>query len=137
MRWSGYNSHNLPRAVLVAIVASLGAPALLPGAAAGARKPDPVIATIDGALSRGAIDAEERTGFLESYTAARRTLSRLSGQRRVELGYVLGTLRAFARQKRLAARLRPLFLILDRNREWWAKAGPPGSGARETKTRQS
>ena len=23
-----------------------------------------------------------------------------------------------------------MFLILDRNREWWAKAGPPGSGAR-------
>jgi hypothetical protein len=132
MRWSGYNSHNLPRAVLFAIVASLAVPALLPGAAAGARKPDPVIATIDRALARGAIDADDRTGFLASYTAARRTLSRLSGQRRVELSYVLGTLRAFARQKRLAARLRPLFLILDRNREWWAKAGPPGSGARLT-----
>jgi hypothetical protein len=25
-----------------------------------------------------------------------------------------------------------VFLILDRNREWWAKAGPPGSGARLT-----
>ena len=25
-----------------------------------------------------------------------------------------------------------MFLILDRNREWWAKAGPPGSGARLT-----
>ena len=26
------------------------------------------------------------------------------------------------------ARMPPLFLILDRNREWWSKAGPPASG---------
>jgi hypothetical protein len=132
MRWSGYIHHGAPRALLFVTVASLAALALLPGAAAGARKPDPVVTTIERALARGAIDADDRTAFLESYSAARRTLSRLSGQRRTELGYVLGTLRAFAHQKRLTARLRPMFLILDRNREWWAKAGPPGSGARLT-----
>jgi hypothetical protein len=91
-----------------------------------------VITTIDRALARGAIDAEQRAEHLESYSAARRTLRALSGQRRAELGYVLGTLRSFARQKRLTSRLVPMFLILDRNREWWAKAGPPGSGARLT-----
>jgi hypothetical protein len=91
-----------------------------------------VIATIDRAAARGAIDPEQRAEHLQSYAAARRTLRALSGQRRAELNYVLGTLRSFARQKRLTARLRPMFLILDRNREWWAKAGPPGSGARLT-----
>ena len=95
--------------------------------ASAARKPDPVRTTIDRALAAGKIDAEQRAAYVESYSAARRTLAGLSGQRRAELGYVLGTLRSFARQKRLTARLRPMFLILDRNREWWAKAGPPGS----------
>ena len=83
-------------------------------------------------MAGGAIDAAQRSAYLKSYSAARTTLSALSGQRRAELGYVLDTLRSFARQKRLTARLRPMFLILDRNREWWAKAGPPGSGARLT-----
>ena len=50
--------------------------------------------------------------------------------RRAELSYVIDTIRRFARQRRLTARLAPLFLILQRNRDWWAKAGPPGSGAR-------
>ncbi len=100
--------------------------------ASAARKADPVRTTIDRAHAAGRIDEEERAGYLESYSATRRTLSRLSGQRRAELDYVLDTLRSFARQKRLTSRLRPMFLILDRNREWWAKAGPPGSGARLT-----
>jgi D-glucuronyl C5-epimerase-like protein len=95
-------------------------------------RPDPVKTTIDSALARGAIDPQQRSEYLASYSAARRTLATLSGQRRTELGYVLGTLRSFARQKRLTARLRPMFLLLDRNRQWWAKAGPPGSGARLT-----
>ena len=106
---------------------------MLPATAAGARKPDPVITTIDRALAGAERSTrEQRADYLESYAAARRTLRALSGQRRAELGYVLGTLRSLARQKRLTARLRPMFLILDRNREWWAKAGPPGSGARLT-----
>ncbi|MGH2979356.1 MAG: D-glucuronyl C5-epimerase family protein [Solirubrobacterales bacterium] len=104
----------------------------MPAAAAGARKADPVKTTINRALARGAIDAEQRGDYLRSYSRARRTLRALSGQRRAELDYVLDTLRSLARQRRLTARLRPMFLILDRNREWWAKAGPPGSGARLT-----
>ena len=43
---------------------------------------------------------------------------------------MIDTVRRFARQRRLTARLAPLFLILQRNRDWWAKAGPPASGAR-------
>ena len=63
---------------------------------------------------------------------ARRTLGGFRDSGSAELDYVLDTVRSLARQKRLTARLRPMFLILDRNREWWAKAGPPGSGARLT-----
>ena len=135
MRWSGH-IHDGP--FRGAIARGRGdsrclACAAMPAApASGARKPDPVRTTIDRALAAGRIDAEQRAAYVASYSAARRTLSGLSGQRRAELGYVLGTLRSLARQKRLTARLRPMFLILDRNREWWAKAGPPGSGARLT-----
>jgi hypothetical protein len=133
MRRSRHNDHPVPRRLPVTIVAVLAAClGLSPAAASGARKPDPVRTTIDGAMSRGAIDSEQHADYLESYSAARRTLRALSGQRRVELGYVLGTLRSLAREKRLTARLRPMFVLLDRNREWWAKAGPPGSGARLT-----
>jgi hypothetical protein len=88
---------------------------------------DPVRRTIERASG---IDAATRSGYLHSWTAALATYRRLGGQRRVELGYVMGTIRSLAAQKRLSGRLAPLFLMLDRNREWWAKAGPPAPGAR-------
>jgi len=133
MRWSGHITNSPLRGNIAAAAATLAAGMALPATpASAARKADPVRTTIDRALTAGRIDAEQRAGYVASYSGARRTLRGLSGQRRAELGYVLGTLRSFARQKRLTARLRPMFLILDRNREWWAKAGPPGSGARLT-----
>jgi pimeloyl-ACP methyl ester carboxylesterase len=131
MRRFEHMIRTLPRPGIAVLVGFVAAACWGP-AAAGAAKRDPVRTTIERAAKRGTIDAADRAGYLRSYRAARRTLRRLSGQRRAELGYVLGTLRSFARQKRLTARLRPMFLILDRNREWWAKAGPPGSGARLT-----
>jgi hypothetical protein len=91
---------------------------------------DPVRRTIARAFAANLIDAASRDRNLRSWSAALGTYRRLSGQRRLELGYVIGTIRRLAAQKRLGARLAPLFLILDRNREWWAKAGPPASGAR-------
>jgi hypothetical protein len=131
MRWSGHITKSPFRGAIAAVAATLAA-TMLASPASGARKPDPVRTTIDRALTAGRIDAEQRAAYLASYSKARRTLAGLSGQRKAELGYVLDTVRSLARQKRLTSRLRPMFLILDRNREWWAKAGPPGSGARLT-----
>jgi hypothetical protein len=86
---------------------------------------------IDRAFRREQLTAADRDRYLESYASALRTLGFLGGQRKAELAYVLGTLGRIARAGRLSAdRMRPLFLIVDRNREWWAKAGPPASGAR-------
>jgi D-glucuronyl C5-epimerase C-terminus len=112
----------------------------LPGApvAAGAARPaahlaakaDLVKRTIERAFARKSIDARTRSRYLASWAAARHTLRALGGQRRIELGYVFATLQRLAAGKRLAGRLEPMFTILDRNREWWAKAGPPASGAR-------
>ena len=91
---------------------------------------DPVRTTIARAFERGTIDAEQQSAYLSTYSAALTTRRSLSGTRRAELTYVIDTVRRFARQRRLTARLAPMFLILQRNRDWWAKAGPPGSGAR-------
>jgi hypothetical protein len=95
-----------------------------------ARAGDPVRKTVQQAFKAQAIDATTRDGYLRSWSAALGVYRRLGGQRRLELGYVIGTIRALAVQKRLSGRLAPLFLMLDRNREWWSKAGAPASGAR-------
>ena len=113
-----------PAAILLAALAgcALAAPA--------AGKADPVRKTIERAFERGSLDAEQRSDYLGTYSRALRTRRALSGGRRAELSYVIDTMRRLARERRLAARLEPMSLILERNRDWWAKAGPPAPGAR-------
>jgi hypothetical protein len=115
-----------PRLASFVVAAIVCAPA---PAAAAARK-NPVPRTVKAAFARGEISAAERNRYLGSWSAALRTFGALRGQRRTELGYVVGVLRSLAAKNRLAPRLPALFLILDRNREWWSKAGPPAAGAR-------
>ena len=86
--------------------------------------------TIARAFERGTIDATQQSAYLSTYSAALSTRRSLSGTRRAELSYVIDTVRRLARKRSLTARLAPMFLILQRNRDWWAKAGPPASGAR-------
>ena len=133
MRWSGHNRHRAFRGPPLVALAALAGRVRVRAARAPAARASPTRSrtTIDRAPSRaGAIDAEQRSAYLVLLRRAPHAQGASPGQRRAELGYVLDTMRAFARQKRLTARLRPMFLILDRNRDWWAKAGPPGSGAR-------
>jgi D-glucuronyl C5-epimerase C-terminus len=103
-------------------------PAAKPLAVASRR--DEVKATVRRAFAAGAIDAATRDRYLDSWSSALGTYRGLRGQRRVELGYVIATLERLAAKKRLDVRLAPAFLLLERNRQWWAKAGPPASGAR-------
>jgi hypothetical protein len=100
-----------------------------PPAAIAARR-DQVKASVRRAFAAGLIDADTRNQYLDSWSKALGTYRGLRGQRRVELGYVIETLRHLAAKKRLGVRLGAAFLLLDRNRQWWAKAGPPASGAR-------
>jgi hypothetical protein len=95
-----------------------------------AARVDPVKRTLQRALAANAIDAATRDRYLRSWSDAQRAYRGLRGQRRSELGYVIATLKSLAAGNRLTARLAPMFLTLDRNREWWSKAGPPASGAR-------
>ncbi|HEV3283434.1 MAG TPA: D-glucuronyl C5-epimerase family protein, partial [Solirubrobacteraceae bacterium] len=57
---------------------------------------------------------------LGALIAARRSLGRLHGTRAEELGAVLSNIEALAASGGLgASRLAPLFLTLERNRDWW------------------
>src|SRR3954447_21995231 len=94
------------------------------------KRSDPVRSTILKVARNGGIDSKERAGYLRSWSSALSIERRLSGQRRAELGYVIGVVRRLAKAKKLGERLKVVFLVLDRNRAWWAKAGPPASGAR-------
>jgi hypothetical protein len=111
-------------------------PLPVPGAQASAHPvaftagSDQVKATVRRAFRDGRIDAPTRDRYLGDWSNALRTYRGLRGQRRTELAYVIGTVRHLADGRRLAARLAPAFLLLDRNRQWWAKAGPPSPGAR-------
>jgi hypothetical protein len=92
---------------------------------------DPVKRAVSRALLAGQIQAGDRDRYLKIYGGAVRLRSRLGFTRARELGHVIDTLRLIARRKQLSAsRMPALFLILDRNREWWGSKGPPASGAR-------
>jgi hypothetical protein len=100
-------------------------------APAEARRPDPVKRAISQAFLAGQIQVTDRDRYLDIYKAARRLRPKLGFTRARELGYVIDTVRAIGRRKQLtASRMPALFLILDRNREWWASKGPPAPNAR-------
>jgi hypothetical protein len=68
----------------------------------------------------GAITATVYQQDYAAYVAAKRSLGKLSGTRRSELGAVLSNVQAIAAAGGLiASRLPALFLTLERNRQWW------------------
>jgi len=90
--------------------------------------------TVPGELKRllaaGAIDDATYAERRAAYDDAKRTVKKLSGRRKLELGAVVKTLEGVAARGQLtASRLAPLFLTLQRNREWWT-AGPLLSSGR-------
>ena len=67
------------------------------------------------------------------YLLARRTLRRLRGARRAQLGYVVSSVERLARGRRLIASRMPVaFLQMTRNRQYWRKLPYPASGDRVT-----
>ena len=84
-------------------------------------------------LREGAIDQAEHDARVATYNEARRAYRGLSGTRRAELRAVLRNVEAIAAARDLtASRLEPLFLILDRNREWWTTGPLIPNGRRVT-----
>ena len=118
MRWTAV--------ALVAACACLGAP---PVASAGG----PTLGeTLDTDLERGRITQAEHREYHRVYRRVRSALRRLDGGRKAALDGALDNVRELADERRLDGRLRPVFLILRRNWEWfWRdRGGVPASGAR-------
>ena len=96
-----------------------------------ASRSDPVKRAIRVALAAGQVSPDDAARYRSFWTDARSTRKRLSGTRARELGSVIDTVAAIAGRGGLVApRMPALFLILERNRQWWAAKGAPASGAR-------
>ena len=111
-----------------AVAAQAGQP--LSGRAAAARGP-----SVSGALSAlehsGAITEAIYRQDYSAYTAAKHSLSRLSGTRRTELGAVLANVQAIAAAGEFTpTRLGALFLTLEHNRSWWTSEPLLSNGER-------
>jgi hypothetical protein len=69
--------------------------------------------------------------YTSAYAAAKRSLGKLSGTRRTELGAVLSNVQAMAASGYfIASRLPVIFLTLENNRKWWTTEPLLASGTR-------
>src|SRR4051794_12217574 len=106
-------------------------PSLRPGGADGRRPPVAAAArtkTVPSELKRllaaGAIDEPTYRARRAAYLDTKRVARKLRGSRGVELRAVVSTLDGIAARGSLtASRLEPLWLTLERNRQWWT-TGP-------------
>src|SRR6185503_9721577 len=86
--------------------------------------------TVAGALRYALLTQQISTGaharLARDYADARAAAGRLTGARAAELGSVVATVDSLAAQHLLSpGRLRPVFLILHRNTEFWTHAPFP------------
>ena len=84
------------------------------------------------ALQRGGtITPADYARYRAAYLAARRSLTKLTGTRRTELGAVLVNVQGIAGAKGfIPSRLPGLFLTLERNRQWWTTEPLLNNGVR-------
>lgn len=80
------------------------------------------------AQRRRSIARKTEASYRKAYRLARSRRDRLKGQRRKELNYVVTTLEAIALRRQLtASRMKPLFLTLQRNTQFWPRSRFPAS----------
>jgi hypothetical protein len=129
------------RRVRARLLVALALGALIPllaASAASAAKPrahasrgPSVTAALQGLQRSGQITPALYAKYSGAYSAAKRSLGRLSGTRRSELGAVMGNVEAMAAGGYFSAsRLPVIFLTLERNRQWWTTEPLVGSGVR-------
>lgn len=110
-----------------------GASAAKPGAPKPkAKKPTAgrkaVLAALTSARRRKGISATALKSYTRLYALARSRRAKLKGQRGRELGSVIATVEAMALRKQLnASRMKPVFLILQRNTQFWLHSPFPAS----------
>jgi hypothetical protein len=91
--------------------------------------------TVSGALRYALlterITPADHARLVRDYAAARLAAQRLEGLRATELGSVLATTDSLAVQHLLTPnRLKPVFLVLRRNTDFWSRAAVPAAGER-------
>jgi D-glucuronyl C5-epimerase C-terminus len=92
-----------------------------------------VTAALQSLLHAGAIPEASYTKYYAAYLAAKRSLGKLSGTRRSELGAVLTNVQEIAAAGEFVpTRLPVLFLTLERNRQWWTTEPLLSNGERVT-----
>jgi hypothetical protein len=102
---------------------------------AQAAKRPTVRAELQRLQTAGALDAATADGYRKTYGAAKATLGKLEGFRRVQLKAVLANVDAAAAGRLLTpSRLPAVFLTLQRNRAWWSASPLPFAGQRATFT---
>jgi hypothetical protein len=100
---------------------------------AAAKHGPSVTAALQSLLHSGAIPEASYAKYYAAYLAAKRSLGKLSGTRRAELGAVLTNVQEIAAAGEFTpTRLPALFLTLERNRQWWTTEPLLSSGARVT-----
>jgi hypothetical protein len=100
------------------------------GRTSGARGPS-VSAALQSLLRSGAITQAAYQQDYAAYVAAKRSLGKLSGTRRTELGAVLANVQAITAAGGLSGtRAGALLLTLERNRQWWTTEPLLSSGER-------
>jgi hypothetical protein len=105
---------------------------LLPAASASASASGPTVTAALQSLQRsGQITPALYAKYTSAYAAAKRSLGKLSGTRRAELGAVMSNVQAMAASGYfIASRLPVIFLTLENNRKWWATEPLLASGTR-------
>ena len=89
-------------------------------ARAAARRGPTVSAALSSLLRSGQISEAVYRKDLAVYTAAKRSLGRLTGTRRAELGAVMANVEAMGRAGYItASRQAVIFLTLEKNQLWW------------------
>ena len=108
------------------------APVRVPVRARAASHRGPTVSRVLMTLrDSGAISTTDYARYLAAYVAAKHSLGRLSGTRRVELGAVLANVQGIAAAGALSSsRLPAVFLTLERNRTWWTTEPLLSSGER-------
>jgi hypothetical protein len=106
-------------AALAVGVLALGVSAYPATSLAATRGPT-VTAALESLLHGGTLTETVYNQYESAYVAAKRSLGRLSGTRRAELGAVLDNVQQMAAAGQfIPSRLPAVFLTLERNRQWW------------------
>jgi hypothetical protein len=96
-----------------------------------ARSSETVTGALRFALLTGRLTPAAHARHTREYNAAAAAVRRLDGARAAELGAVLSTVNSLASRHLLEpSRLRPVFLVLRRNTEFWTREAMPAAGHR-------